>query len=462
MAATSSIASRSTPAREARSAALRSHLKGAVLGVALDLILLALGFVLAFALRGVLGGVMGAYRWAPGAAVEYLTCAGIFLAVLLYEGVYEPGIVGVGQTERLVKALTGGLIVSIFFTFVMHTALAISRPVLVFWYLFNVALFALVRPVVRRRSADVGRVAVLAGSSAATDTVAKGLRMSGLRPRIFSDAGDSEMRALAAKSLCLVPSSSVEADADCVLRLERDFPLVGVVPARGEGLLFGATPVNLRGLQVYVLQQPLRRWANRAIKRGFDLAFASALLILVSPLLAVIAAAIRMDSGGPVLFAHHRLGRREELFRVWKFRTMCADADRRLESLLADNAELRAEFAANFKLKSDPRVTRVGRFLRRTSLDELPQLWNIIRGEMSLVGPRPIVSAERELYGPAYELISQVRPGLTGVWQTSGRNDVGYESRPHLDLFYVRHWSLWLDLAVLVRTVQALLLPDGY
>jgi lipopolysaccharide/colanic/teichoic acid biosynthesis glycosyltransferase len=148
-------------------------------------------------------------------------------------------------------------------------------------------------------------------------------------------------------------------------------------------------------------------------------------------------------------------------FHALKFRTMVANADRLLEEHLSKDPALRAEWELNHKLKNDPRVTLVGRFLRRTSLDELPQIWNVIVGQMSLIGPRPIVAAEIGRYGDHFDVYSRVLPGITGLWQVSGRNDTTYRERVELDCYYVYNWSLWLDLHILSRTVSAVLARKG-
>ncbi|MCA8958388.1 MAG: sugar transferase, partial [Planctomycetes bacterium] len=166
-------------------------------------------------------------------------------------------------------------------------------------------------------------------------------------------------------------------------------------------------------------------------------------------------------SPGPVLFAHRRLGRDGRWFSVWKFRTMVIDADRKLAEYLAEHPELQREWQETHKLKSDPRITRVGRFLRRSSLDELPQIWSVLTGRMSLVGPRPIVADEVVKYGDAYALYTSVPPGITGLWQVSGRNNTTYPQRVALDAAYVRNWSIWLDLYVLYRTVKTVLRREG-
>jgi Undecaprenyl-phosphate galactose phosphotransferase WbaP len=190
----------------------------------------------------------------------------------------------------------------------------------------------------------------------------------------------------------------------------------------------------------------------RRIKRVFDLVFAALLALAAALPALLIALAIILDSRGPVFFVHTRIGKGRRPFRLWKFRSMTDDAGARLAEYLAANPERDREWARTHKLRADPRVTRVGRFLRKTSLDELPQLWNVLRGDMSLIGPRPIVSQEASKYGVGFALYSQVLPGLTGLWQVSGRNDTHYSRRVDLDCQYIRNWSVALDLKILLKT----------
>lgn len=198
---------------------------------------------------------------------------------------------------------------------------------------------------------------------------------------------------------------------------------------------------------------PLYDFANRLA--------ALLLMVLLSPLLAVIALMIWREDGRPVLFAHYRVGRNGRLFRCMKFRTMLRDADQVLGRVLMENPALRAEWERDQKLVDDPRITRIGRFLRHTSLDELPQLINIWRGEMAFVGPRPIVVQELQRYGAFKRHYLSVKPGVTGLWQVSGRNNTTYERRVELDRRYVEHRSLWLDAMILLRTVKVVITREG-
>lgn len=201
--------------------------------------------------------------------------------------------------------------------------------------------------------------------------------------------------------------------------------------------------------------------SSSVLKRSLDLIVGVLLLIALMPVMLIIALLVKRD-GGSVLFSHKRIGANGKPFRCLKFRTMCPDAEARLQKLLDENPEARAEWERDFKLKDDPRVTRLGAFMRETSLDELPQLLNVIKGEMSLVGPRPIVSAEASRYGAAFRDYLGCRPGLTGLWQVSGRNDIDYESRVRLDSSYAREWSFFRDISILVRTVRVVFGRTGY
>lgn len=200
---------------------------------------------------------------------------------------------------------------------------------------------------------------------------------------------------------------------------------------------------------------------SRRIKRTFDVVFAVLFAIAALPVFLLIALAVLFESSGPVFFGHERIGRGGRSFRLWKFRTMRVDGDEVLARHLAEDPEAAEEWRLNRKLRRDPRVTRIGRLLRRSSLDELPQIWNILRGDMSVAGPRPIVRDEIVNYGTAYALYALTAPGLTGLWQVSGRNDTSYRRRVELDAAYVRHWTPRLDAELLFKTVGVVLKGKG-
>ena len=210
-----------------------------------------------------------------------------------------------------------------------------------------------------------------------------------------------------------------------------------------------------------VLARRAAPWASRISQRALDLAVAWPLLLLLGPVLALIALAVWINDGGAPFYGQLRIGYHGRTFRCWKFRSMVTDADAVLARLLSTSREALQEWERDHKLKVDPRITLVGRFLRSTSLDELPQLWNVICGEMSLVGPRPIVVAEVGRYGSRFHDYCTCRPGITGLWQVSGRSDVSYRRRVAIDTLYARTRSLSMDVSILARTMPAVLMRRG-
>jgi len=204
----------------------------------------------------------------------------------------------------------------------------------------------------------------------------------------------------------------------------------------------------------------LRCPAEQGTKRAFDFLVALLLIVAISPILLLIALLAKLD-GGPAIFGHRRIGANGETFVCWKFRTMVRNADEVLARVLATYPEARAEWDRDFKLKNDPRITRIGRILRVTSFDELPQLFNVLKGEMSLVGPRPIVAKEIARYGSAFHDYARCRPGITGIWQVSGRNNIDYGARVRLDQEYARNWSLRRDSYILLQTAVVVIQGRG-
>jgi undecaprenyl-phosphate galactose phosphotransferase len=209
------------------------------------------------------------------------------------------------------------------------------------------------------------------------------------------------------------------------------------------------------------LRNNLAMRRNKIYKRIFDLVFTICGGLLILPIIAIVALLVAIDNKGNVIFAHRRIGKDGKEFPCYKFQSMVPNAQEILQDYLAKNPEARKEWEESFKLTNDPRVTKLGGFLRKTSLDELPQLWNVIRGDMSLVGPRPIVKKEIERYGEYFREYAMVLPGITGMWQASGRSDTTYEERVAMDTWYVRNWSIWLDIMYLAKTFTAVIFGKG-
>lgn len=223
----------------------------------------------------------------------------------------------------------------------------------------------------------------------------------------------------------------------------------------------GVEPFYTEKVFMLSIRNNLARRRNRLAKRIFDLVATVVGGLLILPILLILAVLVGVDNKGRIIFAHRRVGRKGKLFPCYKFQSMVPDAQERLEEYLAKNPAARKEWEESFKLTNDPRVTKLGAFLRKTSLDELPQLWNVLMGDMSLVGPRPIVTKEIERYGDYIREYYMVPPGITGMWQVNGRSDTTYEERVAMDTWYVRNWSVWIDLVYLFKTVKTVFTGKG-
>jgi undecaprenyl-phosphate galactose phosphotransferase len=263
--------------------------------------------------------------------------------------------------------------------------------------------------------------------------------------------------------IVIAPGLTNEAVQDIVYRIQPLVKKISFIPDMGDMPLATLDVESLIDghIVTFSFRNNLAVWYNRAVKRIFDIVCTTIGIICISPILLGIACWIYKDSPGPVIFKHRRVGRNGKEFNCYKFRSMCVDADVKLKELLEHDPAARAEWDKEFKLKNDPRITKSGAFLRKTSLDELPQLFNVFKGEMSLVGPRPIIQAEVSRYGKYIEDFYMVRPGVTGMWQTSGRNDVSYDERVQMDTWYVRNWNVWFDIVLIWRTIGVVLGKKG-
>ena len=259
-------------------------------------------------------------------------------------------------------------------------------------------------------------------------------------------------------------SAQYDATKDIVELLGLSYPnLTLAPPLRGLPLL-GLETLHFFNHEIVMLRSRdnLSRLGPRFMKRSFDIVCASLLTLILSPFLLLITWLILQQDKGPAIFSHVRIGKDGKEFGCLKFRSMVIDADRRLIDYFTLHPDAKEEYDRTFKLKDDPRITAIGKFLRRTSLDELPQLFNVLRGEMSLVGPRPVTQLEIEkYYGNVADTYKKVLPGITGLWQTSGRSDTTYEQRLYFDSWYVKNWSLWYDIVILLRTVKVVFWREG-
>lgn len=242
----------------------------------------------------------------------------------------------------------------------------------------------------------------------------------------------------------------------------KGYRYVSVIPTL-RGMPLDSTDMSFifsHEVMIFRVQQNLAKLSSRILKRIFDIIGAISIIIVLSPLLLYISLKVKKD-GGPAIYGHERIGKGGVSFKCLKFRSMVMNSKEVLEELLIRDPMAKKEWDETFKLKNDPRVTKIGGVLRRTSLDELPQLFNVLKGEMSLVGPRPIITAELERYNEEVDYYLLSKPGMTGLWQVSGRSDVDYETRVYLDAWYVKNWSMWNDIAILFKTIGVVLKKDG-
>jgi len=247
-----------------------------------------------------------------------------------------------------------------------------------------------------------------------------------------------------------------------VQRIMAEHPTMSVIPPIKGMPLVGAeiSPIFRHEVLHLRIKNNLARRLPRLVKRGFDFLASLVLLLVLSPILLVLGWMVRQD-GGPAVFSQERVGKGGKIFKCHKFRTMRVDAEKILKELLESDEQKKLEWERERKLRDDPRITAIGEFLRKTSLDELPQLVNVLKGEMSLVGPRPVTESELSRYGDQVGYYYQTPPGISGLWQISGRNDIDYETRVTLDSWYVRNWSLWYDLVILFKTVRVVFRGSG-
>ncbi len=215
------------------------------------------------------------------------------------------------------------------------------------------------------------------------------------------------------------------------------------------------------GILGYSSTHNLTKTRALTLKRAVDLTLLLVSSPLTIPLTLIVSLLIKVTSPGPIFYGHTRVGKNGRQFKCWKFRSMVIDADKQLAKILAENPEMRAQWEKDQKFENDPRVTKIGKILRKTSIDEIPQFFNILTGEMSFIGPRPVTRPELEKYGKKTDFILSVTPGLSGMWQISGRSDTGYEERINLDSYYIQNWSVWLDIWIIIKTVYVVLKGKG-
>jgi Undecaprenyl-phosphate galactose phosphotransferase WbaP len=449
-----------------------------------DLAALALAVALSVVLRKWFGG---AFELALYGTLWPML--GVFLSLYAIHGLYAdlpppPS----GELKRLSQATTFGFVALAASTFLSREALTYSRAAFVMAWGAALLSVPLARAALRAlcmRRLWWGSPVIVIGAGRTGELVIRRLLGNpgmGLKPMVAFDDDPAK----AGTTICGIPVHGRIADAPEMARslgirhavvampgaepqrlmdlwseLGPRFPHLIVIPGLMGFASLWVEAKDIGGVLGLEVRQSLLMTGPRIAKRMLDLAMVALLAVFVLPLSLLLVLAIVVETPAKPFYGQRRLGRGGASFTAWKFRSMRPGADAILAGYLAGHPELRAEWERDHKLRNDPRVTRIGRFLRKTSLDELPQLWNVLRGDMSLVGPRPVVEEEIIKYGTDFGLYQRVRPGLTGLWQVSGRNNLSYDERVALDAYYVRNWSVWLDAFILAKTVRVVLRGEG-
>ena len=413
----------------------------------------------------------------------------VFLSILLLNNAYSIVAPYWDTMKNLFRSITIGVVVSIVLMYTGHVINDVSRLFVAFAYVFMLLFIFSGRFIVGKILSKAGYLTIpvlLVGAGKTAELVKKSLdRMPIATYKIIGYVDDHPKSSSIAKEYpCLGAFSDVEdvikdtgvqtvlicapgLESKKLVSLINQLQLlvkrVSFVPE-----LFGLPTSNItaRGMmeeQAVVLrvQNNLARKSNRIAKRMFDIVVTICGGIFILPFMLIIAAIIYLDSGGPIIYKQKRIGKNGKEFSFYKFRSMVKNADTILEEYLSTHENEKNEWQKNFKLKNDPRVTKIGRIIRKTSIDELPQLWNVLIGDMSLVGPRPLLPNEVERYSGYIEDYKLVLPGLTGVWQVSGRSDTTFEERVIMDSWYIHNWSVWIDIVYLLKTVLVVVKSKG-
>jgi len=452
--------------REAPSAFARA---GMIVSMLLsDILALVLAGFFALLLRELLLGNLpaGYCAWMP-------SLVGVFLIVYATRGLYPS--IGLGLVEefrRLTIATTLVYLCLGSVTYLVGVEGGFSRLTFGLTWLFSLGLVPFSRVLIRHLMTRLGLwgepVAVI-GAAEDVWRAARYLRDEpkvGLRPVMVVSGLDVNKLRLAEGAYRPRTAVAVYRDFSELTAIREYcqdvFEHVLLFSSQGDGFALNGMHVRLFGdhLALEIHHTLMDPWAQ-FVKRAIDLMASAMGLLVLSPILALVAVLIKLDSPGPVFYAQQRVGKKGRVFGMVKFRTMHVNAEEMLRKYLAENPQAKTEWDCYQKLRKDPRITRAGKILRRFSLDELPQLWNVLIGEMSLVGPRPFMINQREMYGANLKHYERVVPGITGLWQISGRNKTSFAKRTEFDAQYVLGWSIWLDIYILIRTVWVVIIRDG-
>lgn len=451
--------------------------------VSADFIAISLVFALAIVWRHLMDPTYPQLFW----YLELFPFVIMILGSFGLQGLY-PGVLlhPAEEMRRISGSVTTVFLVMACSTFLWHTGTFYSRSVFLVTWAAGIPMIVTARFFVRRYCSQFewwGVPALILGSGKAAQRVARTLQDGRWGVRAIGVLTDDVIREwssdlppiigplkaaprmakakLSQYAIIAMPQHSSEDTMHLIQDCCHGFQHVLFMPDLFGICSLGVSTREVGGEVGFEMPQRLFQTGPAAAKRTIDFLLALAGIIALSPILTLVAIAVRLSSKGPIIYRQPRYGRDGRIFDALKFRSMVPNADGALAAYLEEHPEHRFEWQRDHKLKNDPRVTAIGKILRRLSLDELPQLFNVLAGQMSLVGPRPIVKAEIEKYGRRYGLYSRVRPGITGLWQVSGRNNTTYDERTTLDEYYVHNWSVWLDIYLLIRTVKTVFRQEG-
>jgi undecaprenyl-phosphate galactose phosphotransferase len=454
---------------------------------ALSVAVFVVGDLMAVAGSYILGYLVRILLWhGAGTAVTDALPLGMLLGkaylliaypfVFAYEGLYTKRLTGWEETRRCFRGMFVATAVVTILLFMVRFWI-VSRIVVLLALVFGILAVPLVRALLKRLLVASGvrrQSLTLVGGGEPGRLFERELARNramgyAVVERLDRQAPDESVETLLNRaqaedgSLLVVVSDSFNAEEMKAIfkHAECTFADLLVVPNAALLQSSAAEIEQVGSLLVMKYRYNLLRPLNTFTKRAFELAVSGLLTVLVAPLFGGLSFLVHASSPGPVFFRQPRIGRDRRLFSCLKFRTMYQDAEQRLDELLHANPAVRQEWERYARITDDPRVTPVGRFLRRFSIDELPQLWNVLRGEMALVGPRPYLPSESDKVGEYLDTIVRVRPGMTGLWQVSGRTALPFAERTILDEYYIKNWSLWMDFSIILRTIRAVLSGRG-
>jgi Undecaprenyl-phosphate galactose phosphotransferase WbaP len=414
----------------------------------------------------------------------------IFIFFIFYEGLYEKNFPFWDETRYLLKSISLAIITVMAIVTLGKMGDRVSRLVLLGMWFSSMFVFPVFRLWGKKLLYKIGiwreRVLIL-GAGNAGRLVMEGLQREkhmGFDVIGFLDDDEQKkgtfiygkkvfgsvkhfprfVKELGIRTIIIaMPSLPPEKLSTLTASIQNHTPNTMIIPDLKGIALLNTDLFHLFREEIFLMniKNNLKSVTNRFIKMLFDITFSIISMPFLFPVVGIIGIIIRLETHGPAIYAHDRIGKNGRTFRCYKFRTMYSDAEEKLKEILDKNEEIRTEWQNNWKLRDDPRITRVGRFLRKTSLDELPQIFNVIKGEMSLVGPRPYLPREKAIIEENLQVVCSAKPGITGLWQVSGRSNTGHKYRVKLDSWYVINWSLWLDIAIIFKTIRVVLKTEG-